>query len=329
MGNMQCPPQDAAHLASVARDICPFPNYNPSPLFFNMLSANSSRPLSDHYTAVQSSLTPKQLEDFTLGLKTTFGRGGNVTYGGIGVVALSLAVLFDTLAKQVRGEWVSDSGPIPDLFVKDLYYPPHVYTISRYLRMVPHIANNPTRMKEETERYLKQLMHDMKTLEEDKNKISKDDILGINIMLGEFFQSSLEIHLLRITNSTHVELQKTEGTPIPPTVGTESDTTHVSKSRKRRIPAPERYITFNLNCNPEEASKEFLNDVPKSNDTQAAFAKCQPFNGHIPKTWLHYIARLVWLDVVNNPQLNVDKESMINLREDFDLKANAHRKWNE
>ncbi len=30
MGNMECPAKDAAHLASVARDICPFPDYNPS-----------------------------------------------------------------------------------------------------------------------------------------------------------------------------------------------------------------------------------------------------------------------------------------------------------
>lgn len=154
MGNLHCSAQDAAHLASLARDICPFPNYNPSPLFSNMLSVNSSLHLKNHYTAVQSSLTPKQLEDFTQGLRTTFGKEGKVSFGGVGIVALSLAVLFDTLARQVRGEWVSQSGPIPGLFFKDLrgYYPPHVYTVSEYLRLVPHIANNPTRMREETER---------------------------------------------------------------------------------------------------------------------------------------------------------------------------------
>ena len=84
MGNMQCPAEDAALLASVARDICPFPNYNSSPHFVKMLSINSSLHLKDHYTAVQSSLTPKQLEDFTQSLRTTFGREGKVTYGGVG-----------------------------------------------------------------------------------------------------------------------------------------------------------------------------------------------------------------------------------------------------
>lgn len=119
-----------------------------------MLSTDSLTHLKSHYAAVQTSLTPKQLEDFTRGLRTTFGREGKVSLGGIGVVALSLAVLFDTLAKQVRGEPVAESGPISGLFIKDLngYYPPQVYTISKYLRLVPHIANNPTQMRKATER---------------------------------------------------------------------------------------------------------------------------------------------------------------------------------
>lgn len=154
MGFVLCPFQDLASLASVARDICPFPNYNPNPLVVDMLSINSSLHLRNHYMAVQSLLTPKQLEDFTQGLRSTFGREGKVTLGGVGVVALSLAVLFDSLARQVKGQWVPESGPIPGLFVKDPrgYYPPQVYTVSEYLRLVPHIANNPTRMREETKR---------------------------------------------------------------------------------------------------------------------------------------------------------------------------------
>lgn len=83
-----------------------------------------------------------------------FWEGRQSHSRGVGLVALSLAVLFDTLAEQVRGKWVSESGPIPGLFVKDPtgYYPPHVYMVSKYLRLVPHIANNPTRMREESER---------------------------------------------------------------------------------------------------------------------------------------------------------------------------------
>ncbi|KAI3374446.1 hypothetical protein L3Q82_006266 [Scortum barcoo] len=337
MGNMQCPAEDAARLASVARDICPFPNYNPSPLFSEMLTINSSLHLRNHYMAVQSSLTPKQLEDFTQHLRTTFGREGKVTLGGVGVVALALAVLFDTLAKQVRGEQVSDSGPIPGLFVKDLrgYYSPQIYTISEYLRLVPHIVNNPIRMKMETERYIKLLRTDKKTVEEEMSRRG-NDITGVNAMLGELFLDRLGIYLFHITNSTAVNEtieSVTGGNPVPRqgTTETEVDAAHVSKTRKRRITAPENIVTFNLNCDPEAASHIFLAEVQKSNDTLEAFKQCQPFNGHIPKTWLHFIARLVWLDVIQGPLFNfeVESESLKAQREHFDLKANALGKWSE
>ncbi|XP_028329146.1 uncharacterized protein LOC114479591 [Gouania willdenowi] len=181
MGNMQCPAEDAAHLALIARDICPFPNYNPNPLYLNLLSTNSSLHLKNHYTAVQSSLTEKQLDLFTQGLRTTFGREGRVTLGGVGVVALSLALFFDILSKQVKAQYVPESGIISDLFLKDPrgYYPPQVYTLSEYLRLVPYIANNPTRMREETERYLNRLIAEQQNLE---FKERKEDVIGINRM---------------------------------------------------------------------------------------------------------------------------------------------------
>lgn len=115
---------------------------------------NSSLHLRNHYLEVQSSLNPQQLDDFHLRLRTIVGREGKVTLGGVGVVALSLAVLFDTLARQVRGQWESKAGPIPGLFFKSPkgFYPPQVYTVSEYLRLVPYIANNPTQMKEVTKR---------------------------------------------------------------------------------------------------------------------------------------------------------------------------------
>lgn len=147
-----CPLTNLGPLTSIARDVCPFPDYNPSPLFTNLLSMNSSLHLRNHYLAVQSSLNSQQLEDFNLRLRTIFGREGKVTLGGVGVVALSLAVLFDTLAGQVRGEWEPEAGPISSLFLKNPkgFYPPQVYTVSEYLRLVPYIANNPTKMKEAT-----------------------------------------------------------------------------------------------------------------------------------------------------------------------------------
>ncbi|XP_049889499.1 uncharacterized protein LOC126383102 [Epinephelus moara] len=311
MGNTHWRAEDAAHIASIARDICPFPNYSPSPLFTDMLSINSSFHLRSHYMAVQSSLTPVQLEDFTQNLRTTFGREGKITLGGVGVVALSLAVLFDTLARQARGEWVPDSGPIPGLFVKDPrgYYPPYIYTASEYLRLVPHIANNPTRMMKETERYLWRLKADDQSLDklgENHTLRLNEDITALNVILGRAFAFSLKLHLLRFKNITNDELRFDD----------------------RILPDD---MIFNLNCDPEAADKEFLAEVQKSdNHTQEAFKRCKP-DSDIPTTWLQHFAHLVWLDAIYVPLYgNIHKHaSLIAQREDFDLKADALRKWVE
>ncbi|XP_013859917.1 uncharacterized protein LOC106514926 [Austrofundulus limnaeus] len=326
MGNMHCPAEDAAHLAAVARDICPFPSYNYSPHFVHMMSINSSRNLHEHYTAVQRSLTPKQLEDFTQSLRTTFGREGKVTLGGVGVVALSLAVLFDTLAKQVRGEVVSDAGPIPGLFVKDPrgYYPPQVDTISKYLRLVPHIANNPDRMKQETARFLYQLKAD----EEDLNQPGKnnsvplhEDVTLINRMLGFFFTVGLKIHLQRISNVT-----------------LDYDVTLDNKNSK----SLDSTVTFNLNCDTEAAEKDFLAKVESSeNLTKQAFEACKPKDS----AWflflidprdrrsmplLRHVAKLEFVDVMLFPMFsfgNNDRDDFVRQRDNFDLKVHALGKW--
>lgn len=309
MEYLLCPVEEVAHLPSIARDICPFPNYSPNPLFSKLLSTDSSLHLRNHYTAVQSSLTPKQLEDFTQSLKTTFGKEGNVTLGGVGVVALSLAVLFDTISREVRGEWVPESGPIPGLFVKDLrgYYPPQVYTISEYLRLVPHIANNPSRMKKETERYLKQLKSDDESLEklgENHTLPLKEDITAFNLLLSHVFIISLQFHHLRIKN-------------------TEDEGMHVPNRR------PPTDIIFTLNCDPETASKVFLAEVQKSdNHTQEAFKSYMSKVSKISKTWLHEYAKIEFFNAMIHLSCGfINADSLITQREDFDLKANALKKW--
>ncbi|XP_034559570.1 uncharacterized protein LOC117827172 [Notolabrus celidotus] len=308
MGSTFCPADNISHMSSVARDVCPFPDYTPNPLFTNMLSVNSSLQLKHHYTAVQSSLNPKQLEDFTKSLRSTFGREGRVSYGGVGVVALSLAVLFDTLAKQAKGEQVSDSGPIPGLFIKDLrgYYPPHVHTVSEYLRLVPHIANNPTRMKEETERYIKLLTIDDQKLEnlgENNMFAMQEDVPLLNVVHGKWFANNLKVHFLRLKNATADELVHS----------------------KERPPA---VITFNLNCDPETADKDFKAHVQRSDShTQEAFQKYMTKL----KPWLLQVAELEWLNTMFHLacEIGMDDDLKVAQRGDFDLKANALGKWAE
>ncbi|XP_041658375.1 uncharacterized protein LOC121519647 isoform X1 [Cheilinus undulatus] len=310
MGNNFCPADDLSPLSSIARDVCPFPDYTPSPLFTNMLSINSSLHLRDHYTAVQSSLNPEQLEDFTQSLRRTFGREGRVSYGGVGVVALSLALLFDILAKEARGGWVPDSGPIPGLFFKDPrgFYPPHVYTISEYLRLVPHIANNPDRMREETERYMKRLTADedsLETLNEKDLLLMYEDVVLRNRLLAKWFGVSLNIHLLRLTNGTANDLVKwPNGNQLT-------------------------VLTHNLNCDLETADKELKARVERSDDlTQEAFRRYMT-NG---RPWPLQVAGLEWVNTRFFLACEIgdrDHDTKIAQREDFDLKANTLGKWKE
>ncbi|KAG8013865.1 hypothetical protein GBF38_016076 [Nibea albiflora] len=304
-----CVVDNIGPLASLARDVCPFPDYSPNPLFVNMLSPNSSLHLRKHYMEVQSSLTPKQLEDFTQGLRRTFGKEGNVTLGGVGVVALSLAVLFDMLAKQAKGECLSDSGPIPGLFIKNQrgYYPPHVNTVSEYLRLVPHIANNPTRMREETERYLKQLRLDdqsMGSLGETDTVVINEDVTVLNWILGKWFADSLQIHLLRIQNGTADKMIRSKG----------------------KQPA---VFTCKLNCDPNAADKLFLAEVKKSDSCIQEVFKRHMTN--IGKPWLLQVAQTEWLQTIFDlsERLGNMDDLMIAQRDDFDLKANGLGKWAE
>ncbi|XP_029971559.1 uncharacterized protein LOC115405926 [Salarias fasciatus] len=319
-------------MASVARDICPFPNYNPSPHFINMLSINSSHHLRNHYAAVQSSLTPTQLEEFSQSLRTTFGREGRVTLGGVGVVALSLAILFDTLAKQVKGEFVPDSGPIPNLFLKNPggYYPPNVFRASNYLRLVPYIANNPERMRAETERYFEPIDDDR---ESEEGFETHKDITKVNEVVGYLIFEHVKNHLLRIIKSKQLDEMESGGhkemKENAATQGNSTETAHGGKSRKRRIASPDD-PTFTLNCDPEAASKIFLTEVLKSNDTQEAYENCQDRLG-TSRTWLHYIAGELLTDFFLREASGFGRkaDALRAQREDFDLRANSLLKWKE
>lgn len=301
-----CPLSNLGPLTSIARDVCPFPDYSPSPLFTNLLSMDSSLHLSNHYLAVQSSLNPQQLEDFNQKLRTIFGREGKVTLGSVGVVALSLAVLFDTLARQVRGQWESEVGPIPSLFLKNPkgFYPPQVSTVSEYLRLVPYIANNPTQMKEVTKRYFQRLKTDEQSFGfETETPFNREDVTALNVMQSYIFQAFLQIHHARIKNTTEETLIW----------------------QNRGIP---KGIITTFNCDPEAADEDFLAEVQRAdNHTKALLTKVEL---NAQEIWLKKVAQLEFLDAViklSCPFGNLDQITA--QREDFDLKANALTKWRE
>lgn len=299
MGNLFCNAPDSAHLAAVARDFCPFPDYSPGPLY-NVMYANSSQLLSEHYAAVQASLMPQQQQDFTRALRGTFGKEGKVSYGGVGVVALSLAVLFDTVAKQVKGEYMYDQEPIPGLFVRSPTgtYDPLVHTVSKYLRLVPYIANSPSRMADETERYLLQIKRELNR-ETDAKRV--EDIAAVNAVRCYMISKHMLAHLQTASNKT-VDLKE-----IKP-----SNVTHKD---------PE--FIFTLNCDPKVASERFLAELESLGPrTKQAFESCEPSKGD--KSVIENIAYVEWFMHVFSGFL---PEEATQPERHFDLKANALGTW--
>uniref|UniRef100_A0A0E9X424 Uncharacterized protein n=1 Tax=Anguilla anguilla TaxID=7936 RepID=A0A0E9X424_ANGAN len=153
MGNNEC-----HEVYRLGRDVGMIPDPQMDQTFTSYLSPDSSTHLSSHYMDVRRSLSPEQLGVFNHSLRATLGESGKVTQGGVGVVALALSFLFDVLAQQAKnqtgsthfihrifreheGNNISETGTV----------------ISDYLRLVPLIANDPQRMKEETERYKQRL----------------------------------------------------------------------------------------------------------------------------------------------------------------------------
>lgn len=306
------------NLASIARNICPFPDYNVSPLFSQLLSINSSRQLADHYAAVQASLTPLQCDNFARGLRTTFGKQGQVTLGGVGVVALSLAVLFDTLAKQEKGLWVPESGPIPGLFHKDhgRKDQPVVLLISSYLRLVPYIANNPTRMKQESESCYRAL-HDLRLDRGQGRKLT--DVEVANRAKAWWFTDHLRFHLIRISNLTEVQ-------SIEKSVFVAKFNYSEGGARGRRH-GPESRFDFSLNCDAEVASKEFLEEVEQSSTTKKEYEECTS-QMHVQNP-VRYIASVALWHFINQPKFLGEpfNEDLIAQRDDFDLRANSRGNW--
>ncbi|KAJ8247384.1 hypothetical protein GJAV_G00245770 [Gymnothorax javanicus] len=159
-----CECQRQNKVYSLGKDAGVIPDYRVDPSFESYLSPNSSTYLDSHYKEVRRALSPDQLGAFDRSLRATLGQNGTVKQGGVGMVALALSLLFDVLAQQAKNQTqkthfihqifgehqdVNSSGLEVGTLVID------------YLNLVPLIANDPQRMKEETERYEKKLHHSL------------------------------------------------------------------------------------------------------------------------------------------------------------------------
>ena len=128
-----------------------------SPLFEKYLSVNSSQHLDYHYASVRDSLTPEQVVGFDQSLQATLGGSGAVVFGGVGVVALALAVLFDVVAAQMKGQ-----TPLPDPMRQIFHGEGEALSkmraaMSDCLDRLPRSGNDKKKMELETNRCLLQV----------------------------------------------------------------------------------------------------------------------------------------------------------------------------
>lgn len=102
MGRGLCLPSPATvhELFSVARDASIIPDISLDPVLTTFLSLDSSAALQHRYGFLQRGMSREQQAAFGQSLIGELG-GSRVTYGGVGVVALALSMLFDQVAQHV------------------------------------------------------------------------------------------------------------------------------------------------------------------------------------------------------------------------------------
>lgn len=102
-GRSLCLPSPATvqELFFVARDANIIPDISLDPVLTTFLSLDSSAALQHQYAFLQRGMSREQQSTFSLNLTGELGGVSRVTYGGVGVVALALSMLFDQVAQQV------------------------------------------------------------------------------------------------------------------------------------------------------------------------------------------------------------------------------------
>ncbi|XP_049417094.1 uncharacterized protein LOC125879306 [Epinephelus fuscoguttatus] len=119
----------------------------------SLLSLNSSWALEQQYSTLQSAMTQQQRLAFDHDLHTLFGGNSTVTYGGVGVVALALSVLFEMLAHHqmaALGSRSPEAHPSPPDPIRRMFGADTRSDIgsiaSEFLKQVPGAANDQHKM---------------------------------------------------------------------------------------------------------------------------------------------------------------------------------------
>lgn len=102
-GRSLCLPSSATvqELFLVARDASILPEISLDPALTTFLSLDSSAALRHQYAVLRRSMSGEQQAAFSHNLTQRLGGSTKVTYGGVGVVALALSLIFDQVSQQV------------------------------------------------------------------------------------------------------------------------------------------------------------------------------------------------------------------------------------
>lgn len=111
-GRTLCLPSSATvqELFLVARDASILPDISLDPVLTTFLSPDSSAALQHQYGFLWRSMSSEQQAAFSHNLTQRLGGSRRVTYGGVGVVALALSLIFDQVSQQVGERCLHNSN---------------------------------------------------------------------------------------------------------------------------------------------------------------------------------------------------------------------------
>nr|XP_019941748.1 PREDICTED: uncharacterized protein LOC109628803 isoform X1 [Paralichthys olivaceus] len=196
-------PGTVQELFSVARDASIVPDISLDPVLTTFLSLDSPAALLHQHVFLQRSMSREQQAQFSMSLTRELGGSSGVTYGGVGVVALALSLLFDQIAQQVRTQGSTEGDLSTQRPQKDIFGISSSSRIGRiiysYLRLIPGLANNEEKMAETTELYDSWLK--LELIDHYERMTTKKRMSSVSMqqwLTGAAFHLHMRIHQVRL-----------------------------------------------------------------------------------------------------------------------------------
>ncbi|XP_040918999.1 uncharacterized protein LOC121198755 isoform X2 [Toxotes jaculatrix] len=177
----------------------------------SMLSLNSSWALEQQYSTLQRGMTLPQRTAFNHDLRTLFGGNTTVSYGGVGVVALALSVLFEMLAHhQTTGTGSRSPPPDPIRRMFGANAGSNISsTASEFLKQIPGAVNDQEKMAALLEIYESKLQSRLAELYDRMVSAERTALSSAGVkqwMNGAALHIHTFLHWKRLTNSSAGEV---------------------------------------------------------------------------------------------------------------------------